>query len=745
MTHVVWQGGDEKVLYEARAGGKKVVSPKWIEASAKRGRWVEEAAFELRPAETGGCSATRYLRDAEAVATAQRKRKRQQTVNSRTDRAATTSRRRPTARRDTQPVMTTQKSGSSGSSETPWWPQGPSSRWQTQQSSQQPRTAAKTTSSSQAGTVLYSATQTASSSKNSQDDYYEGMPPPPKTARATSTTAGPWSYVRSTVTTAANAIFARGTTTGATTAVEPGRGGLSSNDTVREHHSEDTTNHKQQKQQPKTARRTIIIIDDDDDGEVVATTTAKKEGNGGGDDDAKKKKSQQPQQTAKRQLIGDAPMQASAAPPRMLDSRAQPVSARDRYWDDGRETSKGGQSRQKRKRRGNDSTPAYALDSKLAAAESDDSQPSADKTLASRGPRSVFAMVDDDDAAAAGLTVIEAPDNNNNTSDDNGFPQDTEEEDDKDDKSDNKDDEKEDEKYEAVGEEEKEEVESYRMVVDEEEEKSEARPRKRARRSMDAEEQPPSVHTTEEMDVVVIDDDDDDASSSASLVVFPFPKKTKKKKEVLSQKQANVVISASGLDEDMRLMLKQLSSGRGSKRSRLRARFIDCELLTILKGATPPKATHLVVPTGEKPLRTLKVLFALARGGTFVVTADWVSDSVTADKWLEPAGYLTSFGPPRTGTKLFKNTNIHVLASSLGPGDPAHAALTALVAAAGAKSSSLRPANRILVGETFSLPKASKAVRDAAKKGNVLNVKWLFDAIALNDPRHATTNYLPTS
>ena len=205
--------------------------------------------------------------------------------------------------------------------------------------------------------------------------------------------------------------------------------------------------------------------------------------------------------------------------------------------------------------------------------------------------------------------------------------------------------------------------------------------------------------------------------------------------------KANVTISASGVDEDMKQLLTSLSKNR--RKNGLRAQFADTTLKHRLRPSKPPVATHLVVPA-VRPIRTLKVLFALVRGGTAIVNAAWVTDSVAANTWLNPQPFYTRFGPPRSEkTTLFTGaTHLHVLPTSLGDADPTKDALNALIATAGAKASNLRAATFVLVGESFRLQAASHPVKAAAKAQKLLNVKWLFDAIEANDPHFPTADHL---
>mmetsp|Transcript_25347 Transcript_25347/g.31879 ORF Transcript_25347/g.31879 Transcript_25347/m.31879 type:complete len:389 (+) Transcript_25347:3-1169(+) len=207
----------------------------------------------------------------------------------------------------------------------------------------------------------------------------------------------------------------------------------------------------------------------------------------------------------------------------------------------------------------------------------------------------------------------------------------------------------------------------------------------------------------------------------------------------------SIVISASGVDASVREAIK-LIANRG-RRNNLRARFIDEQLLTKFRATSvPPKATHLVVPSlipGRSTPRTLKVLFALARGGTFIVSSEWITTSMKHGEWQNPHSYLAGFGPPRSpATKLFHSVKVHLLTSSLGNTEPAQAALSALIHATGAKVSNLKSAAIVLVGEHYSLPlTASGALQSAANNGRILKVRWFFDAIEHNNPNYPIESY----
>ena len=65
---------------------------------------------------------------------------------------------------------------------------------------------------------------------------------------------------------------------------------------------------------------------------------------------------------------------------------------------------------------------------------------------------------------------------------------------------------------------------------------------------------------------------------------------------------------------------------------------------------SPARASHLVAQATDedaKPPRTLKVLFALARGGCAIVRPSWVEASRAAGRWVDVERHLAGYGPPR--------------------------------------------------------------------------------------------------
>jgi hypothetical protein len=105
--------------------------------------------------------------------------------------------------------------------------------------------------------------------------------------------------------------------------------------------------------------------------------------------------------------------------------------------------------------------------------------------------------------------------------------------------------------------------------------------------------------------------------------------------EKMEVEPGGMVIAFSGMDEDerdghIRLVKKVMHAA---------AKDGDDRGVKILKSGDPSQPfTHLVVPTDKDTRRTLKVLFAVARGA-WVVDAKWLSDSATAGVWEDEQAY----------------------------------------------------------------------------------------------------------
>ena len=196
-------------------------------------------------------------------------------------------------------------------------------------------------------------------------------------------------------------------------------------------------------------------------------------------------------------------------------------------------------------------------------------------------------------------------------------------------------------------------------------------------------------------------------------------------------------ISASGVEPSVRAALRQVSK-RVLARGGPKARFGDDELLAKLRGVLPAKATHLVVapkPPAPRAPRTLKVLFALARGGCAIVSPDWAFASQADETWADPEPYLAGYGPPRPkGHNALAGLALHVVPNALGDKEPPHNALQALVSAAGGRAVAVRHCAVALVGDAWTPHKAPAALRALHRNGHVLRVRWLFDAIERMDP-----------
>ena len=159
-----------------------------------------------------------------------------------------------------------------------------------------------------------------------------------------------------------------------------------------------------------------------------------------------------------------------------------------------------------------------------------------------------------------------------------------------------------------------------------------------------------------------------------------------------------------------------------------------------LKGVLPARATHLVAqasPEDAKPPRTLKVLFALARGGCAIVRPSWVDASRAAGRWADVEQHLAGYGPPRAagaGRRILDGLAVHVAPTALGPKDPSASALTALVSAAGGRSVALRHAAVALVGADWKAAECRQAgLRALHRSGCALRFRWLCEAVEAGD------------
>jgi microcephalin len=163
-------------------------------------------------------------------------------------------------------------------------------------------------------------------------------------------------------------------------------------------------------------------------------------------------------------------------------------------------------------------------------------------------------------------------------------------------------------------------------------------------------------------------------------------------------------------------------------------------------------ASHVVV---ERPTRTLKVLFALARGA-WVVTSEWVARSREAGRWLPEAEFeVAAFAGAAAarrhreagGRGLLRDVVVHVsreLTGARGESPfPAAAVLERLVRAAGGSVARSFTQARVCLAPELS-------ARDYWSAGNeprvqwprplkplVLSPRWLLDSLAafeLRDP-----------
>ena len=122
-----------------------------------------------------------------------------------------------------------------------------------------------------------------------------------------------------------------------------------------------------------------------------------------------------------------------------------------------------------------------------------------------------------------------------------------------------------------------------------------------------------------------------------------------------------------------------------------------------------------------------------------LLQADWAAASA---RLAISDAYLAGYGPPRPKKpNALAGVEVHVVANALGPAEPPHSALQALVSAAGGRSVALRNCRVALVGESWTPYKAPAALRALHRNGHVLRVRWLFDAIEHQDPARPQATY----
>ncbi|CAI5719116.1 hypothetical protein KXD40_006723 [Peronospora effusa] len=134
--------------------------------------------------------------------------------------------------------------------------------------------------------------------------------------------------------------------------------------------------------------------------------------------------------------------------------------------------------------------------------------------------------------------------------------------------------------------------------------------------------------------------------------------------------------------------------------------------------------THLIV--GKDARRTIKVLFAIARGA-WIVSEDWAFSSLEQERWLPEEDYeLTMFANKRAREhpecrQIFMGMKVHVGSNV----DPSREVLQSLVQVAGGEI-----CNQISVADICICGDAS-LFRRAQRTGiRAVTSKWVFDSIA---------------
>eukprot|EP00743_Colponemidia_sp_Colp-15_P008149 GILK01008838.1.p1 GENE.GILK01008838.1~~GILK01008838.1.p1 ORF type:complete len:487 (-),score=59.63 GILK01008838.1:172-1602(-) len=150
-----------------------------------------------------------------------------------------------------------------------------------------------------------------------------------------------------------------------------------------------------------------------------------------------------------------------------------------------------------------------------------------------------------------------------------------------------------------------------------------------------------------------------------------------------------------------------------------------------------------------KQKRTLKVLFALARG-TPILSMDWIVSSLQANKWIESGPYVVDTAPferqsrssPVQPTATESGSILNGLKVSIaGRTNPSPAVLNALISAAGGETTrTVRVSDvclccdKVFDGLQFA---EGETAAEEVKSVPAVHVEWLFDCIA-------TRSRLPT-
>ncbi|KAL7691662.1 putative BRCT domain, Zinc finger, RanBP2-type, microcephalin, BRCT domain superfamily [Plasmopara halstedii] len=150
--------------------------------------------------------------------------------------------------------------------------------------------------------------------------------------------------------------------------------------------------------------------------------------------------------------------------------------------------------------------------------------------------------------------------------------------------------------------------------------------------------------------------------------------------------------------------------------------------------------THLIV--GRDARRTMKVLFAIARGA-WIVTEDWVFSSLEQERWLPEEDYeVTIFANKYSREhpefrQLFKATKFFVGSKV----EPSREVLQSLIQVAGGEI-----CNQISVADICICGDASLLKRAQRMGIRAVTSKWVFDSIAtmklVDDAIYATTDAL---
>lgn len=194
--------------------------------------------------------------------------------------------------------------------------------------------------------------------------------------------------------------------------------------------------------------------------------------------------------------------------------------------------------------------------------------------------------------------------------------------------------------------------------------------------------------------------------------------------EALSAANQRVVnVAYSGLDEAERDLLLGFPTPQVAKKTKASLSLV------VSDEVVPGRTTHLII--GSKAVRSLKVLSALA-AGIWVVSFEWISKSLEADKWVPCSPYETIKFPgakkSRVARKGVSSQDTLLLAGKTlllsGRMDPPREKLSEMVKHLGGTLTTVLASADYVV----ATPEGASIAKGA--KCPVLSVEWLLDAIS---------------